>query len=78
MFTEHDGDRLFSTTVGSGPDLVLLHPTPTHHAFWLPLADHLLPDAGHYAPLQQPRRVAAILEEFLSRLPLETSAGVIH
>ncbi len=45
MFIERDGARLFSTTLGSGPDVVLLHPTPLHHGFWLPLADLL---AGNY------------------------------
>jgi pimeloyl-ACP methyl ester carboxylesterase len=38
---EHDGARLFSVTLGSGPDVVLLHPTPVHHAFWMPVADRL-------------------------------------
>ena len=38
---EHDGARLFAVTVGSGPDVVLLHPTPVHHAFWQPVADSL-------------------------------------
>lgn len=38
---EHDGARLFAITLGSGPDVVLLHPTPVHHAFWLPVAAHL-------------------------------------
>ncbi len=38
---EHDGARLFAVTIGSGPDLVLLHPTPVHHAFWLPVAKEL-------------------------------------
>jgi 3-oxoadipate enol-lactonase len=38
---EHDGARLFSITLGSGPDVVLLHPTPVHHAFWLPVAQQL-------------------------------------
>jgi pimeloyl-ACP methyl ester carboxylesterase len=38
---EHHGARLFSFTMGSGPDVVLLHPTPVHHAFWLPVADQL-------------------------------------
>ncbi|HEY0758158.1 MAG TPA: alpha/beta fold hydrolase [Acidisarcina sp.] len=27
----------------SGPDVVLLHPTPLHHAFWLPAASSLIP-----------------------------------
>lgn len=38
---EHDGARLYAVTTGSGPDVVLLHPTPVHHAFWLPLAKQL-------------------------------------
>lgn len=41
MHIERDGVRLFYTTLGSGPDVILLHPTPTNHAFWLPVA-HLL------------------------------------
>lgn len=35
---EHDGARLFATTMGTGPNVVLLHPTPVHHAFWIPVA----------------------------------------
>lgn len=27
--------------MGSGPDVILLHPTPVHHAFWLPVAEQL-------------------------------------
>ncbi|MGB8477240.1 MAG: alpha/beta fold hydrolase [Acidobacteriaceae bacterium] len=42
---EHDGASLFAITLGSGPDVVLLHPTPVHHAFWLPVAQQL---ADHY------------------------------
>lgn len=38
---EHDGASLFAVALGSGPDVVLLHPTPVHHAFWLPVADQL-------------------------------------
>lgn len=41
MYIERDGARLFSTTLGAGPDVVLLHPTPVHHAFWLPVAERL-------------------------------------
>ena len=33
-----DGTKLFYTTLGSGPDVVLLHPTPVDHRFWLPAA----------------------------------------
>lgn len=41
MFFHSDGTRLFCTTVGTGPDVVLLHPTPVHHGFWLPVAEIL-------------------------------------
>jgi 3-oxoadipate enol-lactonase len=41
LHIEHDGARLFAVTPGSGPDVVLLHPTPVHHAFWLPVAERL-------------------------------------
>jgi len=44
LFIERDGGRLFSTTLGTGPDVVLLHPTPVHHAFWLPVAERLASD----------------------------------
>ena len=36
-----DGTKLFSTALGSGPDVVLLHPTPVDHRFWLPVAEIL-------------------------------------
>jgi 3-oxoadipate enol-lactonase len=45
LIIERDGARLFSITLGSGPDVVLLHPTPVHHGFWLPVAELL---ASHY------------------------------
>lgn len=35
------GAQLFFTTVGHGPDVVLLHPTPVDHRFWVPVADRL-------------------------------------
>lgn len=38
---EHDGARMFITMAGTGPDVILLHPTPVHHAFWLPIAELL-------------------------------------
>lgn len=54
----HTSDAdIFYTTLGQGPDVVLLHPFPTSHAFWAPIADQLsqryrliLPDLrGHSA-----------------------------
>jgi 3-oxoadipate enol-lactonase len=35
------GTQLFYATIGHGPDVVLLHPTPVHHGFWVPVADRL-------------------------------------
>ncbi|HZD48859.1 MAG TPA: alpha/beta fold hydrolase [Silvibacterium sp.] len=43
-FTSNDA-QLFYTTVGQGPDLVLLHPTPCDHRFWLRVAEAL---SGRY------------------------------
>ena len=45
MFFHSEGDKLFYTTLGSGPSVVLLHPTPVDHRFWLSVADIL---AMHY------------------------------
>lgn len=65
MFYHSDGDQLFYTTMGKGPTVMLLHPTPVDHRFWLCIADILalryrliLPDlrghgqsaAGHDSP----------------------------
>ncbi|HEY4052014.1 MAG TPA: alpha/beta hydrolase [Acidobacteriaceae bacterium] len=41
MFFESGGARLFFSTMGTGPDLVLLHPTPVDHCFWMPVAEKL-------------------------------------
>jgi pimeloyl-ACP methyl ester carboxylesterase len=41
MFFHSGGARLFFSTTGSGPDLVLLHPTPVDHCFWMPVAEKL-------------------------------------
>ncbi len=41
MQIEHNGASLFATILGTGPDVILLHPTPVHHAFWLPVAELL-------------------------------------
>jgi pimeloyl-ACP methyl ester carboxylesterase len=43
MFYYSDGTKLFCTTLGHGPSVVLLHPTPLNHCFWLPLAEILAP-----------------------------------
>lgn len=41
MQIERDEARLFYTSMGSGPNVVLIHPTPTNHCFWLPIAELL-------------------------------------
>jgi len=41
MFYHSDGSKLFYTTRGNGPAVVLLHPTPVDHRFWLPVAELL-------------------------------------
>ena len=43
MFYQSDDAKLFYTTEGSGQPLVLLHPMPTNHRFWLELAPVLSP-----------------------------------
>jgi 3-oxoadipate enol-lactonase len=45
MFYHSDGSKLFYTTFGGGQPVVLLHPTPVHHGFWIPVAEIL---AGKY------------------------------
>jgi 3-oxoadipate enol-lactonase len=41
VFYTSGNAELFYTTLGSGSDVVLLHPTPVHHGFWLPVAEQL-------------------------------------
>ena len=41
MLYYSDGSKLFYTAVGGGPAVVLLHPTPVDHRFWLPVAEIL-------------------------------------
>jgi 3-oxoadipate enol-lactonase len=36
-----DGSKLRYTTLGDGPSVLLLHPTPVDHRFWLPVAQIL-------------------------------------
>lgn len=43
MFYHSGGNRLFHTVLGKGPGVVLLHPTPVDHRFWLPVAAMLAP-----------------------------------
>lgn len=41
MHYHSDGSKLFFTALGGGPPIVLLHPTPVDHRFWMPVA-HML------------------------------------
>ena len=41
MFYHSDGSKLFYTAVGGGPAVILLHPTPVDHRFWMPVAELL-------------------------------------
>jgi 3-oxoadipate enol-lactonase len=41
VFFHSEGDKLFYTIMGDGPTVMLLHPTPVDHRFWLSVADIL-------------------------------------
>jgi pimeloyl-ACP methyl ester carboxylesterase len=41
VFYRSNGTKLFVETMGEGQDVILLHPTPLDHAFWLPVAEML-------------------------------------
>ena len=41
MILRSDDADLFYQVVGDGPDVVLLHPYPSDHSFWTPMAEHL-------------------------------------
>lgn len=64
-----DDAQISYSILGSGPDVVLLHPFPAHHGVWLPVADQLatryrciLPDLrGHGA--SEPGEGAATMEK---------------
>ncbi len=45
MPTLHSDIDIWYEIVGSGPDVVLLHPFPANHGIWAPVAERL---AGHY------------------------------
>jgi pimeloyl-ACP methyl ester carboxylesterase len=36
-----DDAEIFYDVAGAGPPVILLHPFPAHHEFWLPLAEYL-------------------------------------
>jgi len=41
VFYTSGGTKLFAEIMGEGQDVILLHPTPVHHAFWLEVAEML-------------------------------------
>ncbi len=41
MILQSDGVDLYYEVKGDGPDVVMLHPFPSDHTFWLPLTQHL-------------------------------------
>jgi len=41
MILKTDDDGLFYEIRGEGPDVVLLHPYPSDHSYWTPMAQHL-------------------------------------
>lgn len=41
MILHNDGVDLFYEVRGEGPDVVMVHPYPSDHGYWLPLARHL-------------------------------------
>lgn len=41
MLLRSDGVDIFYELRGEGPDVVLLHPYPSDHGYWLPMAQHL-------------------------------------
>jgi 3-oxoadipate enol-lactonase len=41
MILRNDAVDLFYEIRGDGPDVVMLHPYPSDHSYWLPLAQHL-------------------------------------
>jgi pimeloyl-ACP methyl ester carboxylesterase len=41
MILQSDDVELYYEEMGEGPDVVLLHPFPSDHSFWLPMAQHL-------------------------------------
>jgi 3-oxoadipate enol-lactonase len=41
MHVRNSDAEIFYRVLGKGPDLVLIHPFPVHHQFWLPVAEKL-------------------------------------
>ncbi len=78
-----EGATLFADQAGSGPDIVLLHPTPVDHTFWIPVARMLepayrvwMPDLrGHgLSELTTPTAAPGPLRDSTERLTIELMA----
>ncbi len=41
MILQSDDVELFYEVRGEGPDVVMLHPFPSNHSYWLPIVQHL-------------------------------------
>lgn len=41
MFVRSSGAEIYYEVLGKGPDVVLLHPFPSHHGIWMPVAEQL-------------------------------------
>jgi pimeloyl-ACP methyl ester carboxylesterase len=79
-----DGLDLYYTVMGSGPDVILLHPFPSCHELWLPVAERLatkyrviLPDLRAHGRSSVPERPALMADyaEDLDALCRELKVG---
>ncbi len=89
MFYEAGGTQLFYTSIGEGAPVVLLHPAPLDHRFWLPFTEFLknrykfiIPDLrGHgWSPMGDfpltVQRLGADVHSLLDHLQLQNAAFV--
>lgn len=87
MIYESEDAQLFYRLLGEGQDVVLLHPTPVNHAFWLPAAQSLtgnyrliLPDLRGHGQSQTGEgpitmaRLARDVERMLDALEIERAS----
>lgn len=84
MFYTSGGAKLFAETMGEGQEIILLHPTPVHHAFWLPVAEILaqryrviIPDLRGHGQSESGEGAIAVekLGEDMQRLMNELGIG---
>lgn len=70
-----DGAILFAEQAGSGPDVVLLHPTPVDHTFWLPVARTLAPAYRMWMPDLRGHGGSELTATKAGRTPSEIGEG---